>query len=94
MPKQIRASHILVEKEVFCKELIQKLKNGANFEELARQFSKCPSGKKSGGDLGFFGKGQMVPQFENAAMRLKVGEISGPVRTQFGFHIIKKTDER
>ena len=74
--------------------LSEKIKNGASFEDLARQFSKCPSGKKSGGDLGFFGKGQMVQQFENAASKLKVGEISQPVRSQFGYHIIKKTDEK
>lgn len=94
MASQIRASHILVVNETHCKELIEKLKNGASFEELARQFSKCPSGKKSGGDLGFFGKGKMIPQFENAAFKLKVGEIAGPVKTQFGYHIIKKTAEK
>lgn len=89
--KNMRASHILVANETHCKELIEKLKNGANFEDFARQFSKCPSGKKSGGDLGVFAPGQMVPQFSNATMKLKVGEISGPVRTQFGYHIIKRT---
>ncbi len=92
MASQIRASHILVTNEPFCKELIEKIKKGESFEQLAMQFSKCPSGKK-GGDLGMFGKGQMVPQFENAAFKLKVGEISGPVKTQFGYHIIKKTAE-
>jgi len=90
MADQIRASHILVTNEPFCKELIERIKKGESFEALAAQFSKCPSGKK-GGDLGSFGKGQMVPQFENAAFKLKVGEISGPVKTQFGYHIIKKT---
>jgi peptidyl-prolyl cis-trans isomerase C len=90
MASQIRASHILVMNETHCKELIDKIKGGADFAELASQFSKCPSGKK-GGDLGSFGKGQMVPQFENAAFKLNVGEISGPVKTQFGYHIIKRT---
>ncbi|MFT4303538.1 MAG: peptidylprolyl isomerase [Candidatus Woesearchaeota archaeon] len=89
--KNLRASHILVANETHCKELIEKLKNGSNFEDLARQFSKCPSGKKSGGDLGVFSPGQMVPQFSNAAVKLKVGEISNPVKTQFGYHIIKRT---
>ena len=91
MGNNIRASHILLTNETFCKELIEKINNGANFEDLARQFSKCPSGKKKGGDLGSFGKGKMVPQFDNAARKLKVGEISGPVKTQFGYHIIKRT---
>jgi peptidyl-prolyl cis-trans isomerase C len=77
--------------EEHCKELIEKLKAGSSFDDLARQFSKCPSGKK-GGDLGSFGKGQMVTQFENAAFKLNVGEISGPVKTQFGYHIIKRTE--
>jgi peptidyl-prolyl cis-trans isomerase C len=71
--------------------LIEKLNTGSSFEDLARQFSKCPSGKKSGGDLGSFGRGQMVPTFESAAMKLKIGDISGPVKTQFGYHIIKRT---
>lgn len=91
MGNNIRASHILVTNEAFCKELIEKLKNGSSFEDLAKQFSKCPSGEKKGGDLGSFGKGQMVPQFDNAARKLKVGEISGVVKTQFGYHIIKRT---
>jgi len=90
MASQIRASHILVMSEEHCKELIGKLKSGESFESLAKQFSKCPSGSK-GGDLGSFGKGQMVTQFENAAFKLNVGEISGPVKTQFGYHIIKRT---
>jgi peptidyl-prolyl cis-trans isomerase C len=91
MVSEIRASHILVMNEEHCKELIAKIKAGASFEDLARQFSKCPSGPKSGGDLGYFGKGQMVPQFENAAFKLNKGEIAGPVKTPFGFHIIKRT---
>ena len=94
MATQVRASHILVMNEAHCKELMEKLRNGANFEELAMQFSKCPSGKKAGGDLGFFGKGKMIPQFENTAFKLKTGEIAGPVKTQFGYHIIKKTGEK
>ncbi len=91
--KQIRASHILVNNEEHAKQLIEELKKGAKFEDLAKKFSKCPSGAK-GGDLGYFGKGMMVPQFENTAFKLKVGEISQPIKTQFGYHLIKKTDEK
>ena len=93
MVSEIRASHILVANETHCKELIEQLNKGASFEDLARKFSKCPSGARSGGDLGYFRKGQMVPAFENASFKLKVGEISGPVRTEFVYHIIKKTAE-
>lgn len=94
MAKEIRASHILVLNETHAKELIDKIKKGDSFEELARQFSKCPSGK-NGGDLGFFGKGMMVPEFERAAWSLDKGKFTEkPVKTQFGFHIIKKRDER
>lgn len=91
MGGNIRASHILVNNETHCKELIERLKKGESFEALARQFSKCPSGQRSNGDLGSFGKGKMVPQFESAAFKLNVGEISGPVKTPFGYHIIKRT---
>jgi peptidyl-prolyl cis-trans isomerase C len=86
---QITASHILVEKEHEAQDLIKKLEGGESFEALAKQFSKCPSGK-SGGSLGRFGKGQMVEAFETAAFALKAGEVSGPVRTQFGYHLIKR----
>ena len=94
MVKEVRASHILVANEEHAKELITKLKQGASFEETARQFSKCPSAR-NGGDLGFFGKGMMVPEFERAAWALEKGKMTEKaVKTQFGFHIIKKTDER
>lgn len=77
--------------EEHCKELIQKIKDGGSFAELASKFSKCPS-SRNGGDLGFFGKGMMVPEFERAAFALEVGQITEkPVKTQFGFHIIKRT---
>lgn len=86
---KVTARHILVETEEAAKELIEKLDSGASFEGLAAQFSKCPSGQQ-GGLLGTFGKGQMVPEFETATFALQVGEISPPVQTQFGFHIIER----
>lgn len=88
--KEIRASHILVEKEYEAEDVLKKLSEGCTFESLAKAFSKCPS-RDEGGDLGTFRKGQMVATFEEAAFALKPGEISGPVRTQFGYHIIKRT---
>ncbi len=89
--KEIRASHILVEKEYEAEDVLKKLSEGCTFESLAKSYSKCPSGEE-GGDLGSFRKGQMVAAFEEAAFALKVGEISGAVRTQFGYHIIKRTE--
>jgi peptidyl-prolyl cis-trans isomerase C len=86
---KVTASHILVEKEHEAQDLLKKIQEGKSFEELAKEFSKCPSGR-NGGALGTFGKGQMVAPFETAAFALKPGEISGPVRTQFGFHLIKR----
>ncbi|GAB4025551.1 MAG: peptidylprolyl isomerase PpiC [Bdellovibrio sp.] len=84
-----RAKHILVDHEYEAKDIIKKLDDGASFSELARDFSKCPSGK-DGGDLGEFGKGEMVPEFEKACFSLKPDEVSGPVRTAFGYHIIQR----
>ena len=87
---KISASHILVDKEYLAEDVLKKLKEGNSFESLAKAFSTCPS-SEDGGDLGEFGKGQMVAPFEEAAFQLKVGEVSGIVRTQFGYHIIKRT---
>ena len=87
--KEIKASHILVADKKEAEEICQKCKAGADFAYMAEKYSKCPSAKK-GGDLGTFGKGQMVPKFEQAAFALNVGEVSGVVPTQFGFHIIKR----
>jgi len=86
----IAAKHILVEQEFEAKDIQKKLDEGTSFEDLARDFSKCPSGQ-SGGDLGNFGRGMMVKPFEDAAFALEVGEVSGIVKTQFGFHLIKRT---
>lgn len=93
MVSKIRASHILVEKQSHALRILEELEVGKDFKELARKHSTCPSGKR-GGDLGFFGRGQMVKEFERAAFALKVGQISQPVRTKFGYHIIKKTAEK
>ena len=86
----ISASHILVEQKHEAEDLVKKLAAGESFETLAKQFSKCPSGR-NGGSLGDFGKGQMVAPFETAAFALKTGEVSGVVQTQFGYHLIKRT---
>lgn len=90
---EIKASHILVDDENKAKEISEKLKNGEDFIKLANEHSKCPS-KSAGGDLGFFSKGMMVPEFEAAAFGLKIGDISDPVKSQFGYHIIKVMEEK
>ena len=92
--EEISARHILVEEEQAAIDLIEKLKGGADFAALAQEFSTGPSGPK-GGDLGYFGRGQMVPDFETAAFDLEIGTFSAaPVQTQFGWHVIKLEDKR
>ena len=86
----VSAKHILVEHEYEAQDMIKKLDDGKPFEELAKDFSTCSSGK-DGGDLGSFGKGMMVKPFEEATFALKVGEVSPIVKTQFGFHLIMRT---
>jgi peptidyl-prolyl cis-trans isomerase C len=86
---KIRARHILVKEEFEANDLLKSLEGGKTFQELAKDFSQCPSSAE-GGDLGEFGRGSMVPSFEEAAFALKVGEVSQPVRTQFGFHLIQR----
>ena len=88
-----KASHILVKSPNQARELHRKIKQGANFEAIARDFSTCPS-KSKGGDLGWFGPGKMVPDFERACSRMGIGAVSDVVRTQFGYHIIKLTGKR
>lgn len=85
----LRASHILVKHEYEAKDLQKKLAEGKSFEELAKDFSLCPS-SRNGGDLGEFQKGRMVAAFEKALLTLRPGEISGVVRTQFGYHLIRR----
>lgn len=92
--EQVKARHILVENEETAKEIKQKLDNGENFEELAKKYSTDTETKEKGGDLGFFSKGEMVKEFEEVAFSLKVGEISNPVKTKYGYHIIKVEDRK
>ena len=87
---QLGAKHILVNQEFEAEDLIKKLEEGKSFDELARDFSKCPSGQ-NGGDLGSFGPGMMVKPFEQAVLELEIGQISKPIKTQFGYHLIQRT---
>ena len=88
---QVRAAHILVQTKEEALSLKEKIENGEmKFEDAAAQFSSCPSGAR-GGDLGYFNRGQMVPEFENAAFNTPAGEVSDPVKTRFGWHLIKVT---
>ena len=90
---QIAAQHILVRNAADAVAIKKELDNGGSFEYYAKKYSICPSGK-SGGYLGYFERGQMVPEFEKKAFSMNVGEISSPVRTNFGWHIIKVVDKR
>ena len=90
---EFRASHILVKDQQSAERIYERVKKGESFESLARQYSTCPS-KSKGGDLGWFKEGQMVAPFENAVRKMSTGAISRPVRTPFGYHIIKKTGAR
>ena len=93
MVQQVNASHILVATEAEAKTLKAEIENGASFEELAKEHSKCPSGY-DGGKLGYFTRGQMVKPFEDAAFETEIGKISDPVQTQFGWHLIKVIDKK
>lgn len=90
---KVRAKHILVNSETEAVQLKRELNQGADFSLLAMKYSLCPSGK-NGGELGYFERGQMVKEFENAAFSLSVGEISRPVQTQFGWHLILLEDKQ
>lgn len=85
------ARHILVETEEQCNELKDQIANGSDFGELAKQHSKCPSGGQ-GGDLGEFGPGMMVKEFDEVVFSAPVNEVQGPVKTQFGYHLLEVTN--
>ncbi len=94
MVKQVKASHILVKTDTEAGSLLFDIKRGTiTFEDAARSKSICPSGKK-GGDLGWFGRGQMIKEFEDAAFSMQKGELSKPVKTKFGWHIIRVDDNK
>ena len=91
MPNKIHCAHILVKKEKDAKSALERLTKGEKFNSIARQISTCSS-KKRGGDLGFFSRGKMVKEFEKAAFSLQKGQVSAIVKTQFGYHIIKRLE--
>lgn len=86
-----KARHILVNTEEECLALLSQIQEGAGFSELAMEHSGCPS-KAQGGDLGQFGPGQMVPEFDKVVFSAPVGEVQGPVQTQFGYHLLEVTE--
>ena len=90
---EVHAEHILVKTAAQAKEIKQAIDEGGSFEYYARTYSLCPSGRNNG-DLGYFGKGQMVKEFERAAFATPVGQVSKPVYTQFGWHLILVTDKK
>ena len=92
--QEVRARHILVATEDEAKAILAEIKKGTDFAELARQKSKDPGAAAEGGDLGYFSKDQMVPEFAEVAFKLEKGQISDPVKTQFGWHVIKVEDKR
>ena len=88
--KEASARHILVESEKKCTELMEDITNGSDFGELAKAHSKCPSGQM-GGDLGTFAPGTMVPEFDKVVFSAEVGIVQGPIRTDFGYHLLEVT---
>jgi len=90
MANKIKCSHILVKKQSEAIEILDKIKNGEKFGKMARQFSTDSGSAKRDGSLGYFGRGKMVKEFENAAFALQVGQITEPIKTQYGYHIIKR----
>ena len=87
------ARHILVDTEEQCNDLKAQIADGADFADVAKEHSSCPSGR-SGGDLGEFGPGQMVPEFDAVVFSAEVGSVEGPVKTQFGYHLLEVTGRR
>lgn len=93
MTTYVKASHLLVKTEEEAKKLKEEIANGKDFGQVAQEVSLCPSGA-NGGDLGYFTKGQMVKEFEDAAFSMEVGQVSDPIKTQFGYHLIYLTDKK
>jgi peptidyl-prolyl cis-trans isomerase C len=91
MPDRVHCAHILVKTEQEAKTVLERLKKEEKFGNIAREVSRCPSGKR-GGDLGTFTRGKMVKEFETAAFTLQKGETSPVVKTQFGYHIIRRLE--
>jgi len=91
MTDKVHCAHILVKSESEAKAVLERLKKGEKFATIAKSISRCPSGK-NGGDLGTFTRGKMVKEFETAAFALQKGEVTGIVKTQFGYHIIKRLE--
>lgn len=91
MPNEVHCAHILVKTEKEAQSVLERLKNGEKFTNIASEVSLCPS-KKRGGDLGTFGRGRMVREFEQAAFALQKGQISSTVKTKFGYHIVKRLE--
>jgi len=91
MPDEIHCAHILVKTEKEAKAAMERLERGEKFANIAREISLCPSGKR-GGDLGTFGRGRMVKEFEEAAFTLQKGQISPIVKTKFGYHIVRRLE--
>jgi len=88
--KEASARHILVDSEAQCLELKTQIESGTDFAELAKKHSNCPSGKQ-GGELGRFGPGQMVPEFDKVVFSAPLNQVQGPVKTQFGYHLLEVT---
>ncbi len=91
-PESVTASHILIDTLEKAEEILKEINDGLEFADAAQKHSSCPS-KNSGGNLGKFGKGQMVPEFENAVFSMNVGDISSPIKTQFGYHLIQLNEK-
>jgi parvulin-like peptidyl-prolyl isomerase len=91
MPDKVHCAHILVKTEAEAKTILERLDKGEKFTNMAKEVSLCPSGK-NGGDLGTFGRGKMVKEFEQAAFALQKGQISGLVKTKYGYHIVKRLE--
>jgi peptidyl-prolyl cis-trans isomerase C len=91
MSDNVHCAHILVKTQQEAEEAHARIEHGESFSKLASEISLCPSGKR-GGDLGTFGRGRMVREFEKAAFELDKGQMSGPVKTEFGWHLIKRLE--